>query len=74
MNAAPFGVLQSFALAGADEVALELGNTAEEGDKQAPVRRVVFARASARERKPEPFSAICASVFGGPGIERDSLA
>jgi hypothetical protein len=58
------------ARAGADQVALELGQPAQTVSIERPCAVVVSAHVSLRERKPAPLAVIVASVFRRPRVER----
>src|ERR1700736_5626557 len=62
--------LPSLAGAGADRIALELGQPAEQGQHQTPCAVVVSAHASPSERKPAFFPAITRRVFSRSRVER----
>ena len=64
------GVRPALAGAGADKLALELGEASEDGQHQRPCAVVVSAHASPSDRKPAFFSVIAASVFNRSRVER----
>jgi hypothetical protein len=66
------GAGPAFAGADANKLPLELCQSAQNGEHQATVRRVVSAHASPKDRKPAFRSVIAASLFNKSRVDRAS--